>query len=222
MSLTATIDGVDANNPYGYGTGTVVITSTATNTITYKIDFGDGKTQLISSGTINYKYSTPGTAEFTITVNAIGTGGTISTISKKIKVFVAFEIPVAIVQFLINDSSKIWVTDKAAQGHFGVGASDGFTPNYYAATPNSRSLCGYDDEISFSKNANNNISMTIDTKGQSFSINAAAGFYGFSGGDFCFDISTVGSKKFPLWMPLLHLLALIPQGYSLRYPVMEL
>ena len=114
---------------------------------------------------------------------------------KKIKVFVAFEIPVAIVQFLTNGSSKIWVTDKAAPGHFGVGAADGFTPNYYAATPNSREPCAYDDEISFSKDANNNISMTIDNKGQSFSIGAAAAYYGFSGGDNCFNISTVGTKK---------------------------
>ena len=199
LALVATVAGVDATNPNGNGTGAVVITGSAANTITYKIDFGDGKIpKLVPSGTINYKYSTPGTTEYTVTVNAIGTGGTTSTISKKIKVFVAFEIPAAIVQFLTNGSSKTWVTDKDAGGHFGVGAADGFTPNYYSADPNSRQPCAYDDEISFIKDAASNvakISMSIDNKGQSFSIGAASAFYGFSGGDNCFDISTVGAKK---------------------------
>jgi hypothetical protein len=198
LALVAAVAGADAANPNGNGTGAVVITGTADNTITYKIDFGDGKTQLVPSGTINYKYSTPGTTEYTVTVNAIGTGGTTSTISKKIKVFVAFEIPAAVVQLLTNGSSKTWVTDKEAGGHFGVGAADGFTPNYYSADPNSRQPCAYDDEISFIKDAAGNvvkISMAIDNKGQSFAIGAASAFYGFSGGDNCFDISTAGAKK---------------------------
>ena len=126
------------------------------------------------TGKINYRYTTPGTNEFTIVVNAIGTGGSISTISKKITVFVAFEIPTAIVTALTGGSSKTWVTDKGAVGHFGVGPATDFAPIWYAATPNSREACAYDDEISFSKDANNNITMTIDNKGQSFAIGAAA------------------------------------------------
>ena len=195
LTLSTVIAGADTSNPNGNGTGFVAITSTANNAITYKIDFGDGKNQVISTGTINYKYTSPGTSEYTITVNAIGTGGNISTISKKIKVFVAFEIPPYIIQGLTNGSSQVWVTDKDAPGHFGVGASDAFTPNYYAATPNSRAACAYDDEITFSKDASNNIFMAIDNKGQSFSIGAASAFYGFGGGDNCFDISTAGTKK---------------------------
>jgi hypothetical protein len=37
--------------------------------------------------------------------------------------------------------------------------------------------------------------MTINNKGQSFSIGAASAFYGFSGGDACFNIVTTGTKK---------------------------
>ena len=33
--------------------------------------------------------------------------------TKKIKVFVAFEIPATILQALTNGSTKIWITDKA-------------------------------------------------------------------------------------------------------------
>ncbi len=90
LTLTTAIAGVDASNPNGNGTGVVTITAAATNALTYNIDFGDGKTQVVPTGTINYKYTNPGTYEYTITVNAVGTGGVISSISKKVKVFVAF------------------------------------------------------------------------------------------------------------------------------------
>jgi hypothetical protein len=195
LALTTTVVGVDNANPTGNGTGAVAINVTATNAITYNIDFGDGNTALVPSGKITYKYTTPGVKKYTITVNAIGTGGIISTISKAVTVYVAFEIPTALLTNLTGASSKVWIIDKAAPGHFGVGPADGFGPIWYAATPNSREACAYDDEITFSKDALNNISMTINNKGQSFSIGAASAFYGFSGGDACFNIVTTGTKK---------------------------
>lgn len=195
LTLITAIAGVDANNPNGNGTGNVTITTAATNAITYKIDFGDGKTLIVPSGIINYKYSNPGTTDYNITVNAIGTGGVTSTITKKIKVFVAFEIPAGIVSALTGGSSKIWITDKAEPGHFGVGQTDLFFPNYYGATPNSREACAYDDEITFSKDVNNNIFMIVNNKGESFSLGGSTSFYGFSGGDGCYAINTGGLKK---------------------------
>ena len=199
LTLTTVIAGVDVANPNGNGTGLVAVTAAAGNVLSYNIDFGDGKgVQVISTGIINYKFSSPGTNEYTITVNAVGTAGAISTISKKIKVYVAFEIPAAILQNLTNGSSRVWVTDKDAPGHFGVGPSDQFSPIWYAATPNSREPCAYDDEITFSKDALNRVSMAIDNKGQSFSIGAASGFYGFSGGDNCYGI--IGGTKLLAFM----------------------
>jgi hypothetical protein len=195
LTLTTAIAGVDATNPNGNGSGTVIITSTADNALTYNIDFGDGKTQVVPSGVITYKYTNPGTADYTITVNVVGKGGVISTITKKIKVFVAFEIPAAILQALTNGSSQIWITDKNAAGHFGVGPTDQFAPIWYAATPNSREACAYDDEITFSKDANNNVFMSVNNKGENFSIGAATSFYGFSGPDGCYAINTGGNKK---------------------------
>ncbi len=195
LTLTTVIAGVDATNPNGNGTGTVSITTTSSSALTYNIDFGDGITKVVPTGTINYKYSNPGTYEYTISVNAIGTGGAISTISKKIKVFVAFEIPPAILASLTNGASKIWITDNGALGHFGVGPSDQFAPIWYAATPNSREACAYDDEITFSTDALKRVFMAINNKGASFSIGASSGFYGFSGGDGCYAISTGGTKQ---------------------------
>jgi len=95
---------------------------------------------------------------------------------------------------ITGGTQKTWITDKAEAGHFGVGPADQFSPIWYAAGPNSREACAYDDEITFKVNPNNTISMTIDNKGTSFSIGAATGFYGFSGGDGCYAISTGGTR----------------------------
>ncbi len=194
LTLTAVVAGVDATNPNGNGTGNVTITVTAKNALSYNIDFGDGTTRVVPSGVITYKYANPGTFNYTITVNAVGTGGSLSTISKKASVFVAFTIPPAIVTALTNGTSRVWITDKAAPGHFGVGAADMFFPNYYAAGPNSREACAYDDEITFSRDATGKVFMAIDNKGASFSIGASTAFYGFGGGDGCFNIPTGGNK----------------------------
>ena len=196
LALNTVVVGTDAANPFGNGTGKVDITVTAANALSYKIDFGDGTApQLVPTGVIQYRYGAPGTAEYNITVNAIGTAGVMSTITKKVKVFVNFQIPAAILQSLTNGSSKVWQTDHDAPGHFGVGAASEFFANYYAATPNSREACAYDDDITFSKDANDNVKMSIDNKGASFSIGAATTFYGFGGGDGCYAINTGGLKS---------------------------
>lgn len=196
LTLTATVQGVDAANPFGNGTGKVHIVVTADNALTYKIDFGDGNvTPLVPTGDTTYRYGSPGVAEYTITVNAIGTAGSMSTISKTVKVFVNFVIPANILQNITGGSSKVWQTDHDAAGHFGVGAADQFFPNYYAAPPNTREACAYDDDITFSKDANDNVFMSVNNKGESFSIGAATAFYGFAGGDGCYAINTGGNKK---------------------------
>ena len=195
LTLTAVVAGVDANNPNGDGSGQVAITTTSKGALTYQIDFGDGVKRAVPSGTLTYKYNTPGTSTFTITVNAVGTGGSLSTISKRITVFVAFTIPAEIVSSLTGTGSKVWITDKEAPGHFGVGPNNEFSPIWYAAVPNSREACAYDDEITFSKDGAGRIFMNVDNKGASFSIGASTGFYGFSGGDGCYPMQTGGNKQ---------------------------
>ena len=195
LAVTAVIAGKDAANPNGNGTGNVLITVTSSYALNYKIDFGDGITEMVPTGVINYKYKTPGTNDFVITINAIGTGGATSTISTQIKVFVDFVIPADILLNLTGGSSKIWVTDNDATGHFGVGPNNAFSPIWYAATPNSREACAYDDQITFSKDIIDRVSINVNNSGQSFSIGAATAFYGFSGGDGCYNINTGGTKQ---------------------------
>ena len=196
LVLTTTVAGVDNANPAGNGTGLVTINVKATDALTYKVDFGDGNTEMVPSGVITYKYTSPGTSDYNITVNAIGTGGIISNTSKKITVYVAFTIPTAILQNLTGASSKIWICDKAADAHFGVGPSDAFAPIWYAAGPNSRASDGfYDDEVTFSKDANNNVSMDLDNKGTTFVLGAAVSYYGLSGPEAQYPIATKGVKR---------------------------
>jgi hypothetical protein len=196
LTLTTAIEGVNTANPDGNGTGRVLVTAKATGALSYKVDFGDGNTQLAPSGVINYKYATPGVNEYTITVSAIGTGGTVTNLSKKIKVFVAFEIPTAILQNLTGTGSRVWVCDKDADAHFGVGPSDAFVPIWYAASPNSRAADGfYDDEITFSRDATNQVSMNVDNKGMTFVLGAAVGYYGLAGPEGQYPIVTAGVKK---------------------------
>lgn len=190
LTLTTTVLGVSGSNPNGDGTGKVAIVATSTNALSYNINYGDGITEVVPSGVITHKYSSPGTSEYTITVSAVGTGGSLSTMSKKIKVFVDFEIPASMLSNLTNGSSQVWVTDKDAPGHVGVGPLADFSPIWYAATPNSRDACLYDDEITFTKDANNKVTMTVDNKGQTFIIAAATAFYSLAGGDNCYNITT--------------------------------
>lgn len=196
LNLTTTIVGVDGVNPNGNGSGTVNISVTGQNAITYKMDFGDGKVQMVPSGSISYKYTTPGTNEYAITITAVGTGGITSVISKKIKVFVAFTIPTVILDNLTGGSSKVWICDKDAEGHFGVGPADGIAPIWYAASANSRAADGfYNDEITFSKTPTNQITMNADNKGETFVLGAAVSYYGLTGPEGAYPIVTTGVKN---------------------------
>ena len=195
LDMSLTVAGASSSQPDGDGSGSVDFTVSASNALTYHIDFGDGNSKEVPSGKITYKYRTPGTKTYQVVVNAIGKGGVMSTVSKTVSVFVAFDIPPTMIEFLTKGSSRTWITAKDQPGHFGVGPTTDFSPIWYAATPNSREACAYDDEITFTKEAGNTIAMEVVNKGESFSIEAATAFYGFSGKDGCYAINTGGKKS---------------------------
>ena len=188
LAVTITVVGKDAANPNGDGTGKINITSTSKNALSYTIDFGDGTKEAVQSGSKTYKYGTPGTNTYTVTVNAVGTGGAISTLSKQVTVLVNFEIPAAIMAAFTGGTSKVWQIDNLADGHFGVGADFLFWPSFYAAPPNTREACAYDDELTFTKTATGQITLLLNNKGQSMSIGAATTYYGFGGPDGCYPL----------------------------------
>jgi hypothetical protein len=206
LSVTATVVGVDPENPDGNGSGKVFISSSADNKMGYNIDFGDGNSKLVYTDTLTYTYTNPGTAEYIITVKAFGKGGLVATSSSKVRVFVSFKIPTFIVEALTNNSSRTWMADHENAGFFGVGpgtldAAGGnltnlFTPFWWAISPNdAEKTPAYDDEITFTKDANDNIFMTVDNKGLTFMIGAATSFYGFSGADAGYPLVTGDTKK---------------------------
>ena len=190
LTIATTIVGADATNVNGNGTGVVNVNVASENAISYTFDYGDGKTETKATGTVSHKYSNPGTANYTITVTAVGTGGAVSTISKQVTVFVLFVIPAEIMTNLTADGSKVWVSDRDANAHFGVGPTTSFYPDFYAAGPNSREACAYDDEITFTKTAVGGVTMNVNNMGQSMSIGAATAFYGFGGPDGCYPLAT--------------------------------
>jgi hypothetical protein len=194
LAITATVQGTDATHPAGDGSGNVTITAAATDALTYKIYFGNGDSALTTSGTVTYKYTMLDTNTYTISVNAVGTGGALSTGTKQVKVLYTFQIPAAIITALTNDASATWMIHKDTTGHFGVGPNNTFSADYYKAGPNEKPPCAYDDEITFKKESPNSISMTVDNKGESFLIGASTAFYGAGGADGCYAIGTGGTK----------------------------
>ena len=194
LTLTTAVQGVGTANPAGDGTGNVTITATANNALTYKIYFGNGDSVLTPTGVATYKYTKLDTNTYTVTVNAIGTGGAMSTLSKQIKVLYKYQIPAATLQLLTNGTSKNWIIAKDTAGHFGVGPTSSFTPDWYKAGPNEKPSCAYGSVITFTKVSSNTVSMVDNNQGSTYIIAAATGFYGQAGGDGCYGISTGGVK----------------------------
>lgn len=192
LTANATVVDTLGGNPNGDGSGKVKIIANAANAISYTINYGDDTKETVQGSSINtvHKYGTPGTNDYTITVTAYGTAGSASVVVLPVKVFVEFQIPALILNSLTGGSSKIWVTDKTEDGHVGVGPNSGFSPDWYAATANSRQPCLYDDEITFTKVSDNVISMSVDNKGQTFIIGAAAAYYGLGSAEDCITITT--------------------------------
>jgi len=195
ITVAVAIQGANTANPTGDGSGNVSFTVSATDAITYKIYFGNGDSVLTPTGTATYKYTQLDTNSYTITVNAIGTGGAISTLSQQIKVLYKYQIPSTILSYLTNGTSKNWAIAKDTAGHFGVGPSNSFTADWYQAQPNEKPACAYGSVITFTQVGSNGVSMNDNNNGSSFLIGASTGFYGQSGGDGCYGISTGGTKS---------------------------
>lgn len=193
ISIAPTIIGATTASPTGDGSGKVRITLTGKNAISYKVLWGDGDSSLTSLDTVSHIYTTLDTNLYTITVNAIGTGGATSTLSKQIKVLYEFPIPADVMTAFTSGSTKTWVPYADTVANFGVGPASDYTPDYYAAQPNEKPACAYAGVITFTKTGASSISINVDNNGQSFLIAAATAFYGQSGGDGCYVVTTGGT-----------------------------
>ncbi len=201
VTMSVTVQGFDnVNRKGGDSTGIVTLSVSGTNALAYRANFGDSTDsaiQTFTGTTYKYTYRKNGAFNYNITVNAIGTGGALTTVSTNIYIFVSYKLDSTIRKKLTGDNSKVWVIDNNASGNVGVGPILTFSPDYYAANPNERSACLYDDEITFTNDpVAHAIYMTLDNKGESFIINAATSFYGkgTNAGDNCYAIDPGGKK----------------------------
>lgn len=197
VTITTAIQGASLNAT-GDGSGNIKVTVAGTNALAFKIYWGDGDSLLTTLDTASHKYTKLDTNVYTITVNAIGTAGSTSTISKQVTVLYQFQIPADVMTALTNNSTKNWVPYADTTGNFGVGPASDYTPDYYQAGPNEKPTCAYDGVITFTQSGTNSITMNDNNQGQSFIIAAATTFYGQSGGDGCYAVATGGIKPISL------------------------
>lgn len=194
LAISYQIVGANAENPYGDGTGFVNFTATASNAITFIFDFGDGSSKLISgSGKATKRFSITGVVAYNVTVQAVGTGGMISTKSTQLEVLSTFEDPQA-VEFLTGGSSKTWYWASDQPGHAGLGPNKDDYGNkeftwaaWWSIQPNDPDkACMYTAEFVFTKTATG---MTFEqTTGPAFIPGTYAGKIGVQG-DVCHDAS---------------------------------
>lgn len=152
--VTAEIVGQDADHPYGDGSGKVIFTAVAKDVITYKFNYPSGGAQMAPSGVDTPKggnaFTTVGVNKYTVTVQAIGTGGVSSTQSIEVEVEYLYEPDEELLNMLTNGSEKSWRVMAEKSGHFGVGPADSVDPIWWAAAPYDKAGLGcYDDEIIF-------------------------------------------------------------------------
>lgn len=149
--------GKTATAPYGDSTGKIIVTVTSSNAINYKVSFGDGGSDSVSTkNQWAYGYSHIGLKSLVITVTTTGKGGLASTaVSTSFSVYRKYIPNPDLVTMLTNDASKTWQVDSAAAGNVGVGPIGTFTPDYYTAAPNEKAGVGmYDDAFTFTKSTN--------------------------------------------------------------------
>lgn len=194
LQLSATVQGAGAASPAGDGSGNILVSVSATNAITYKFYFGNGDSLLSPSGKASYQYTTLDTNQYVLTVNAIGTGGAITTLSKQLTVLYKYQIPAAIMQQLTGGTAKKWKIANDTIGNIGVGPATSFTPDWYTAAPNEKPACAYTSVITFTQAGTNGVTINDNNMGSTFLIDGASSFYGQSGGAGCYALNTGGTK----------------------------
>ncbi|AOW20695.1 glycoside hydrolase family 16 protein [Urechidicola croceus] len=208
LSISFEIVGADAANPNGDGSGFVNFVATADNAISYKFNFGDNSDEIVASGVGTHRYTIVGLNSYTVVVNAIGTGGLVTSSTINVDVFSSFD-DLEAKEMLSGGAgnSKTWYWAAADVGHLGVGpansnvGADGWWfPQWYAAQPFEKagapeSSCIYTDELTFSLNDSEQLTYVLNNNGQTFYNGAHSGL---GGDDVCLDLDTSGIKNVSL------------------------
>ena len=163
VQISASIVGMDTDNPNGDGSGEVNFSGSADNAITYKFVY-DGQETLSPDGNIKYTFSKLGLNTYTVTIVAIGKGGTTSSAAVTVEVLVTYSPPAALVSALTTGT---WRVKAEEWRHMGVGPSDAPEPWWWGANPFDKASTGmYDDRYSF--NADGKFGFDVGADGQIF------------------------------------------------------
>lgn len=202
LSVDANIIGQDDLNPYGNGDGLVTFTATADNALAYQFDFGDGRSETVSSGVYTHTYTKSGVNPFTVIVSAVGTAGVVSSTTVDIEVFFSFkdeEAETFLAGGLEVGDSKTWVWASDIPLHVGLGpVTDDYGGGEFAweawwntIGPNDpEKSCMYTNEFVFTQTADG---MTFEqTVGPAFVPGAYASIIGVAG-DTCHDESEIST-----------------------------
>lgn len=152
--IEITLLGQDNDHPNGDGSGNIILKVVSENAISYKVDFGDSKpVKINTSNVFNYAYSLPtGDNVLTVTVSALGRGGSISTNTQEITIYRAFDPDPELVSMLTGSGTKKWRVDKDEPGNLGVGPAGAMTGEYWSSAPNEKAGLGiYDDIYTFTQ-----------------------------------------------------------------------
>ena len=200
LSVDANIIGQDSENPYGNGDGLVTFTATADNALAYQFDFGDGRSETVSSGVYTHTYTKSGVHPYTVIISAVGTAGVLSSTTVDIEVFFSFvdeEAETFLAGGLDVGDSKTWVWASDIPLHVGLGpVTDDYGNGEFAFEawwntigPNDpEKSCMYTNEFVFTQTADG---MTFEqTVGPAFVPGAYASIIGVAA-DACQDETVV-------------------------------
>ena len=151
LTISASIQGADVDNPYGDGSGYVTFTAIAADAITYKF-IQDGVEYMVPSGVFSTRFTSTGVHVYSVDVIASGTAGVMSNSSISVEVLYTFEPPADLVDALTTGS---WRVMAEAPAHMGVGPADDMAPDGVASWWNAgpfdkADTAMYDDRMVFS------------------------------------------------------------------------
>tara|TARA_B100000524_G_scaffold266948_1_gene146327 strand:- start:3610 stop:4500 length:891 start_codon:yes stop_codon:yes gene_type:complete len=165
LTISASLQGSDENNPYGDGSGYVTFTANAGDAITYKF-IQNGTEFMQPSGVFTTRFTNTGVHVYEIQVIASGTAGLMTSTSISVEVLYTFEPPADLLSSLTTGS---WRVMAEAPAHMGVGPADDMASNgvavWWNAGPYDKSdTAMYDDRIVFDSDG----TMEYQTQGSIF------------------------------------------------------
>ena len=144
--------------------GNITVSPTADDALYFHVIFTPGSTPMVLSAgdTGTFRFTQSGQYQAPITLIAFGIGGVSSSTTVFLDLDVRLLIDQETLEIIGGTGEKRWVWDQTVAGHFGVGPLTNDFPEFFSAGPNQLNTCLYDDVLTFSYDANDNYTFTLD------------------------------------------------------------